>query len=109
VAEGGLKKYLNLLEEMGLKKEFKPMPLVQGGLRYDMQVSPSDTGKLRLYMGSKRAQIPRGAVVKLVKKIPGRKAIVEYKGKLYICPLRILWKKERDRRGNRIKTNTSQG
>jgi len=43
VAEEGLKKYLNLLEEIGLKKEFEPMPPVQGGLRYDIQVSPSNT------------------------------------------------------------------
>ena len=43
MVEGGLKKYLDLLEEMILKKEFEPMPPVQGGLRYDIQVSPSNT------------------------------------------------------------------
>jgi len=52
--------------------------------------------ELRRYMGPKYAQIPRGAVVGLVKKIPGRRAIVEYEGELYICPLRILWRKEGD-------------
>ena len=51
MAERGLKKYLNLLEEIGLKKEFEPMPLVQGGLRYDMQVSPSDTVVVRRFCG----------------------------------------------------------
>jgi len=56
--------------------------------------------ELRRYMGPKYTQIPRGAVVRLVKKIPGRKAIVEYEGKLYICSLRILWRKECDPKRN---------
>jgi len=46
---------------------------------------------LRQYMGPKHAQIPRGSIVKLVNKF-GNKGIVEYEGKQYICPLRILWK-----------------
>ena len=46
---------------------------------------------LRRYMGPKYAQIPRGATVKLVGKF-GNKGIVEYNGKMYICPLRILWR-----------------
>jgi len=53
-------------------------------------------------MGPRYAEIPRGAVVKVLKKIPGRKAIVEYKGERYVCPIRILWriKKECDGRGS---------
>ena len=51
MVEGGLKKYLDLLEEMILKKEFEPMPPVQGGLRYDMQVSPSNTIVVRRFCG----------------------------------------------------------
>ena len=58
--------------------------------------------ELRRYMGPRYAEIPRGAVVKVLKKIPGRKAIVEYKGERYVCPIRILWriKKECDGRGS---------
>jgi len=54
--------------------------------------------ELRRYMGPRYAEIPKGAVVKVLKKIPGRKAIVEYEGERYVCPLRILWgiKEERD-------------
>ena len=51
VAERELKKYLNLLEEMRLKKEFEPIPPVQGGLRYNMQVSPSNTIVVRKFCG----------------------------------------------------------
>jgi len=50
--------------------------------------------ELRMYMGPKYAQIPRGAVVKLVKKA-GRVAIVEYEGKRYVCPTRLLWRLRR--------------
>ena len=38
-----LREYLELLEEMGLKKEFEPVPLIPGGLTYDTKVSPSNT------------------------------------------------------------------
>ena len=50
--------------------------------------------ELRMYMGPKNAQIPRGAVVKLIKKA-GRIAIVEYEGKRYVCPTRVLWRLRR--------------
>jgi len=50
--------------------------------------------ELRQYMGPKCAQIQRGATVKLLKKGSG-KGIVEYEGKLYICPLRVLWRIEK--------------
>ena len=46
--------------------------------------------ELRRYMGPKYAQIPRGATVRLIKKI-GKKGIVEHEGERYVCPLRILW------------------
>jgi len=57
--------------------------------------------ELRRYMGPKGAQIPRGTIVKLVKKSCG-KGIVEYNGKLYACPLRILWR-IRERGGGGIR------
>ena len=50
--------------------------------------------ELRKYMGPKYAQIPRGAVVKLVKRI-GKSAIVEYEGERYVCPVRLLWRLSR--------------
>ena len=45
----------------------------------------------RLYMGPRYAQIPRGSVVKLIGKLDN-KGIIEYEGKKYSCPLRILWR-----------------
>ena len=43
MAEEELKKYIKLPEEMGLKRKFELIPLVLGGLRYDIHVLPSNT------------------------------------------------------------------
>ena len=52
--------------------------------------------ELRRYMGSKHAQIPRGAVVRLIA-INGKSAVFEWSGNRYVSPVRLLWK-IRDRR-----------
>jgi len=38
-----IEKHLKLLEEMGLEKEFGSMPLLPGGVTYDIHVSKSNT------------------------------------------------------------------
>jgi len=42
-----IENYLKLLEEMGLKREFEPMPLLPGGTVYDIHVSKSNTLRLK--------------------------------------------------------------
>jgi len=46
----------------------------------------------RRYMGSKRAQVPRGAVVKLIAVMNGKTALFDWNGQKFVCPVRLLWK-----------------
>jgi len=46
---------------------------------------------LRKYMGPRFAQIPRGAIVEVVK-YGGKRHLVRFQGKDYVVPSRLLWK-----------------
>jgi len=55
-----------------------------------LRVSIRKTDQIRIYMGSKMSVIKRGDKVRLIAIINGKRGIVEYKGKRYILPMRIL-------------------
>jgi len=44
----------------------------------------------RIYMGPKGARVPRGARVKLIAVINGKRGVFEYDGERFIVPVRIL-------------------
>ena len=46
----------------------------------------------RIYMGSKRARVPRGAVVKLIAIVNSKMGIFEWNGERFNCPIQILWR-----------------
>jgi len=48
--------------------------------------------ELRRYMGSKAARVPRGAIVRLIAVINGKRGVFEYDGERFIVPIRILHK-----------------
>jgi len=46
----------------------------------------------RRYMGPKGARVPRGAIVRLIAVINGKRGVFEYDGERFIVPIRILHK-----------------
>jgi len=44
----------------------------------------------RIYMGPKGARVPRGAKVKLIAVINGKRGVFEWNGERFIVPIRLL-------------------
>ena len=55
-----------------------------------IRVKIEKKNELRRYMGPKWARVPRGAIVRLIAVINGKRGVFEYDGERFIVPIRIL-------------------
>ena len=55
-----------------------------------MRVKVVRKNEERIYMGPKWARVPRGAKVRLIAVINGKRGVFEWNGERFIVPIRIL-------------------